>query len=62
MSVSSIGQGPVSPVNTNGQVQGGKPQQYQAADNNASSNNTAKPTGTQPLNSSGRGQVVNLVV
>lgn len=63
MSISSVGQqGPISPVNTNAQVQGGKPQQTQATDNNTASNNTTKPTGAQPLNTSGRGQVVNLVV
>lgn len=63
MSISSVGQqGPVSPINTNAQVQGGKQQQTRAADNNTQSNNTTKPAGAQPLNASGRGQVVNLVV
>ncbi|HEV2673528.1 MAG TPA: hypothetical protein VGV37_03235 [Aliidongia sp.] len=61
MSISSVGQGPVSTINTNGQVQG-RQQQLQATDNNNQSNKSAKPTGVQPLNSSGRGQVVNLVV
>lgn len=63
MSISSVGQqGPVTPVNTNAQVQGGKPQQTRATDDNTQSNNTTKPTGAQSLNTSGRGQVVNLVV
>ena len=62
MSVSSIGQqGPVSPINTNAQVQT-KQQQAQAKGNDTQSNNATKPTGAQPLNTSGRGQVVNLVV
>ncbi len=62
MSVSSVGQGPVSPTNTNAQVQGGKQQQAQASDNNNQSTSSTKGFGAQPLNSSGRGQVVNLVV
>lgn len=66
MSISSVGQQgpvtPVTPVNTNAQVQGGKPQQTRATDDNTQSNNTTKPTGAQSLNTSGRGQVVNLVV
>jgi hypothetical protein len=62
MSITSVGQqGPVSPINTNSQVPNGRPQQTQATDNNQT-NGTTKPTGAQPLNASGRGQVVNLVV
>ena len=61
MSVSSVGQDSVSPINTNGQVQG-KPQRTQASGGNTQSNSSAKTGGAQPLNASGRGQVVNLVV
>lgn len=60
MSISSVGQGPVSPINTNTQVQNKQPQtQASSSSNSSSSSNT---TGAQPLNTSGRGQVVNLVV
>ncbi len=60
MSISSVGQGPVSPVNTQTQVQNKQPQtQASSSSNSSSSSNT---TGAQPLNTSGRGQVVNLVV
>ncbi|GGF23472.1 hypothetical protein GCM10011611_31960 [Aliidongia dinghuensis] len=63
MSISNVGQGPVTPSTTNNQVQGNK-QQFKPADNNANtlSNNASKQTGAQPLNATGRGQVVNLVV
>ncbi|HLZ67830.1 MAG TPA: hypothetical protein VKQ29_16515 [Aliidongia sp.] len=61
MSVSSVDQGPIAPINTNAQVQGGKQQKTQASGNNSPSNNSTK-LGAQPLNASGRGQVVNLVV
>jgi len=61
MSITSVGQqGTVSPTTTNNQVQN-KPQKTQTANSNPT-NNTTKPTGAQPLNASGRGQVVNLVV
>jgi len=60
MSISSVGQGPVSPVNTQTQVQNKQPQtQASSSSNSSSASNT---TGAQPLNTSGRGQVVNLVV
>ena len=61
MSISSVGQGPVSPINTNSQIQG-KQQQTQSSDSNPPSSSSTKTTGAQPLNPSGRGQVVNLVV
>jgi hypothetical protein len=61
MSISSVGQGPVSPIATNNQVQN-KPQQTPASGSVNTASNPSKPTGAQPLNSSGRGQVVNLVV
>jgi len=61
MSITSVGQqGPVSPTTTNNQVQN-KPQQTQTASSNPT-NTATKPNGAQPLNASGRGQVVNLVV
>lgn len=60
MSISSVGQGPVSPVNTQTQVQNKQPQTQASSSSNSSS--TSNTTGAQPLNSSGRGQVVNLVV
>jgi len=61
MSISSVGQGPVSPINTNTQVQNKQPQ-AQASSSSNNSSGSSKSTGAQPLNSSGRGQVVNLVV
>jgi hypothetical protein len=60
MSISSVGQGPVSPVNTQTQVQNKQPQTQASSSSNSSS--TSSTTGAQPLNTSGRGQVVNLVV
>ena len=60
MSISSVGQGPVSPVNTQTQVQNKQPQTQASSSSNSSS--TSNTTGAQPLNTSGRGQVVNLVV
>jgi hypothetical protein len=61
MSISSVGQGPVSPIDTNAQVQNRQPQ-TQASGSSSTSSSASKPTGGQPLNTSGRGQVVNLVV
>ncbi len=61
MSISSVGQGPVSPINTNSQVQS-KPSQTQASAGANTASNASKSTGAQPLNSSGRGQVINLIV
>jgi hypothetical protein len=61
MSISSVGQGPVSPIDTNAQVQNKQPQ-TQASGSSSTSSSASKSTGRQPLNSSGRGQVVNLVV
>jgi len=60
MSIPSVGQGPVSPINTNTQVQNKQPQAQASSSSNTSSNSSN--TGAQPLNSSGRGQVINLVV
>jgi hypothetical protein len=63
MSISSVGQGPVAPTNTTTQqVPGDKVQPSQAANNYSQSADTSKLAGTQPLNSSGRGQIVNLIV
>jgi hypothetical protein len=63
MSVSSVGasHGPITPIGTETKVQRGKTEQSQQATGEPS-NKTAKPTGAQPLNSSGRGQVINLIV
>jgi hypothetical protein len=61
MSISSVGQGPVSPIKTNDQVQY-KQQQTQNSSNNSNSSSASNSAGAQPLNTSGRGQVVNLVV
>ena len=61
MSISSVGQGPVSPIDTNAQVQNRQPQ-TRASSSSSTSSGASKPTGGQPLNTSGRGQVVNLVV
>lgn len=64
MSISSVGQGPVSPVNTNTQVQNKQPQTQASSSSSSSSisSSSSNTTGAQSLNSSGRGQVVNLVV
>jgi hypothetical protein len=62
MSISSVGQGgPTSPINTNAQVQNRQPQ-TQASGGSGTSSSSSNSAGAQPLNSSGRGQVVNLVV
>jgi hypothetical protein len=61
MSISSVGRGPVSPIKTNTQVQTKQPQ-AQASSSSTTSSNSSSTTGAQPLNTSGRGQVVNLVV
>jgi hypothetical protein len=62
MSISSVGQGgPASPINTNAQVQNRQPQ-AQGSGNSSTSSSSSKSAGAQPLNTSGRGQVVNLVV
>lgn len=61
MSISSVGQGPVSPIKTNTQVQNKQPQTH-ASSSSSSSSSSSNTTGAQPLNTSGRGQVVNLVV
>jgi hypothetical protein len=61
MSISSVGQGPVSPINTNTQVQNKQPQTQASSSSNTSSS-SSNSSGAQPLNSSGRGQVINLVV
>jgi len=60
MSISSVGQGPVTPATTNNTVQQ-KPT-TQATNSASNSSSTTNTTGAQPLNTSGRGQIVNLVV
>jgi hypothetical protein len=63
MSVPSVGtsQAPVSPVGTETEVHRGKAEPNRQA-NGENSSRTTKPTGAQPLNSSGRGQIINIIV